>query len=284
MTLPARSPRATARPVAKSPHPTGFISCGWSIDQGCVLPTRRAIKTCSDRHLVGHRALYMRAISTIRMKIEELSQRVSAFLPEIFLIIGLPMVLFFVFAVPPFQVPDEYAHLLRADQLFYGDMIGTRLNDTSSGGYVETSYRLLYEAFETLGEPKDKIEKADTIPLRGIREFSSFPNTVRYGPLTYIPQVAALVIARAAGIKAIQAFYLARCFNGFAALVMAFLALRLAKRGRFLFFCILTMPMVFFLMGSVSQDALLIAGSAFFLAITSRVLSAKRPPSAATYV
>jgi uncharacterized membrane protein len=176
------------------------------------------------------------AVSTTRMKIEELSQRVSAFLPEIFLIIGLPMVLFFVFAVPPFQVPDEYAHLLRADQLSYGDMIGTRLNDTSSGGFVETSYRLLYEAFETPGDPKDKMEKAATIPLTGLREFSSFPNTVRYGPLTYIPQVAALVIARAAGLKALQAFYLARCFNGLAALVTAFLALRLAKRGRFLFF------------------------------------------------
>jgi uncharacterized membrane protein len=93
-----------------------------------------------------------------------------------------------------------------------------------------------------------------------------------------------LVIARAAGIKAIQAFYLARCFNGFAALVMAFLALRLAKRGCFLFFSILTMPMVLFLMGSVSQDALLIAGSALFLAITSQVFSAKRPPSTAAYV
>jgi uncharacterized membrane protein len=218
------------------------------------------------------------------MKIEELSQRVSAFLPEIFLIIGLPMVLFFIFAVPPFQVPDEYAHLLRADQLSYGDVIGTRLNDTSSGGFVETSYRLLYESFETPGARKDKIEKAGTIPLTGIREFSSFPNTVRYGPLAYIPQVAALVIARAAGIKAIQAFYLARCFNAFAALATAFLALRLAKRGRFLIFCTLTMPMALFLMGSVSQDALLITGSALFLAITSQVFSAKRPPSPATYV
>ena len=218
------------------------------------------------------------------MKIEELSQRVGAFLPEIFLIIGLPMVLFFVFAVPPFQVPDEYAHLLRADQLSYGDMIGTRLNDTSSGGYVETSYRLLYEAFETPGDPKEKIGKAAKIPLTGLREFSSFPNTVRYGPLTYIPQVAALVIARVAGIKAIQAFYLARCFNAFAALVTAFLALRLAKRGRFLFFCILTMPMTLFLIGSVSQDALLISGSALFLAITSSVFSTKRSPSPATYV
>ena len=83
-------------------------------------------------------------------------------------------------------------------------------------------------------------------------------------------------------MTALQSFYLARLFNGFAALAVGFLALHIATRGRFLIFTLLTMPMSFYLMGSLSQDALLLAGSALFWSIVSNNLSTGRIPNPST--
>ena len=95
----------------------------------------------------------------------------------------------------------------------------------------------------------------------------------------YAPQAAALALARIAKMTALQSFYLARFFNGFAALAVGFFAIHIATRGRFIIFTLLTMPTSFYLMGSLSQDALLLAGSALFWSIVSNNLSTGRIPS-----
>ena len=219
-------------------------------------------------------------LSAIHMTLEEPYRSLGFSLPRLFLIIALPMMIFFALFVPPFQVPDELPHLFRADQLSYGDIVGTRLDDTQSGGSIDKSYRLLFQVFEKEGRvSKEMFTEADQIPLTGEREFSSFAYTVLYGPFMYIPQALTLFMARKIEANALPAFYCARLFNGLIALLVGFMALRIAKQGRFLIFSVLTMPMTLSLTGSISQDALLLSGSALFLAIVSNVLSLGRTPT-----
>jgi len=209
--------------------------------------------------------------------LHNLPQRVNSWLAAIFLLIGIPAVIFFAIAVPPFQVPDELVHLFRADQISHGAIIGTRLDDKSSGGYVASSYRLLFQAVTTADSAR--FAEAYRIPLTNQLEFQNFSNTVQYGPAMYAPQATALALARIAKMTALQSFYLARFFNGFAALAVGFFAIHIATRGRFIIFTLLTMPTSFYLMGSLSQDALLLAGSALFWSIVSNNLSTGRIPS-----
>ena len=109
----------------------------------------------------------------------------NSWLAAIFLFIGIPAVIFFAIAVPPFQVPDELAHLFRADQISHGAIIGTRLDDKSSGGYVASSYRLLFQAVTAANSARSA--EAYRIPLTNQLEFQNFSNTVQYGPAMYAP-------------------------------------------------------------------------------------------------
>jgi len=200
--------------------------------------------------------------------------------PVLFLALGLPMVIFFSLAVPPLQVPDEENHLFRADQISRGELMGTRRGGEIGGAVSAPLARFV-----------DSIEASGKMALEGgassasdwtARTFESFPNTVQYGPAAYLPQALALALARWSGSSALTAFYWARILNGLMALGLATIALQIAQRGRLLFFCLLSMPMPLFLMASLSQDALLIAGSALFLALASRALSRSRPATAWT--
>lgn len=220
--------------------------------------------------------------------VQDLSEKFDRSLAKIFVLIGLPTVLFFVFFVPPFQVPDEYAQLLRADQISYGTMVGTRLDGTESGGYAASSYRLLAEIFPVqpaqTGSATARLAAASAVPLTNKREFFNFPNTVQYGPIAYAPQAAALALARVSGMSALVSFYLARLFSGVTALLVGFLALQTAGRGRYLIFSLLTMPTTLFFMGSLSQDGLLLTGAALFLSIVSNIVSKGRIPNLATHI
>ena len=222
---------------------------------------------------------------------------VDRLLPELFLLIALPMTLFFVLATPPFQVPDEFAHLFRADQISYGEIVGTKIDEQNSGGHIDTSFLTLSRMFlhtdafcqvlhpeRIKSSDRDLLSAASQIAFTGHREFVNCPNTITYGPFMYIPQAVALGIARLYGMKALNALYLARGFNGLAGVATGFLALRLAGRGRFVIFCLLTMPITLFLMGSVSQDSLLLSGSALVIAIASKTFATGQPPKLSTYI
>ena len=77
--------------------------------------------------------LSMIANTPTLISISHLAALADRFISNIFVIIALPMVLFFAMAVPPFEVPDEISHLFRADQISYGEILGTRVDEKNSG-------------------------------------------------------------------------------------------------------------------------------------------------------
>ncbi len=200
----------------------------------------------------------------------------------LFLAISLPALLAFAVLTPPFQQPDEAAHLFKAAHLSLGHAMGIKIEGhVDSGGYIDKSYRGLYEQLGKAAVPLRDIAQIEPIAISGELSFAGFPNTAQYGPFLYAPQAAALWLSRQLDLAALQSFYATRIVTGLVAILIGFTALRIAMRGQLILFFLLTMPMSLFLLGSISQDSLLISSSALFSALATRIIASRRPPTAA---
>jgi hypothetical protein len=67
-------------------------------------------------------------------------------------------------ATPPFQIPDETNHLLRADQIARGQLLGWRVDAMGGGGEVAPEIRqlssMIYQGLRAHGEAKTQIADA----------------------------------------------------------------------------------------------------------------------------
>jgi hypothetical protein len=193
-------------------------------------------------------------------------------------------VLFLACATPPFQVPDEPNHFLRADQVARGQWVGRRVDAMGGGGEVAPEIRRLAALYGPLPfHPQaktdpDQARAAAALRWSGAVATAGFGNTVNYGPLLYLPQALGIIAGRALGLTVVQTLMLSRIVNGFAAIATGACALWLCLRGRALAFTVLLLPMTLGQLGSVSQDALLITVSMLAVAVASRG-GAHPPPS-----
>src|SRR3954454_14625308 len=55
-------------------------------------------------------------------------------LPALFLLMAMPIVLFSALIVPTAEVPDEVSHIIRADSLLHGVLLGRRMPARDRGG------------------------------------------------------------------------------------------------------------------------------------------------------
>lgn len=200
------------------------------------------------------------------------ADRLEAALPGLYLLIALPMVLFFSLRATPLRlVPDEANHLKRIEQLTRLQLVGERQDAHRSGGSVDGAVVQLEAVLESYEQPASlALNQAAAIGWTGREEVASFPNTVQYGPFGYLPQTLSLATVRAMGLGPLDSVRMSRLFTGLCSLGFGFAALTIARRGRAVLFSLLTMPMSMFLAGSLSQDAVILPASLFLLAWISR--------------
>ena len=55
----------------------------------------------------------------------------------VYVVVALPLVIWFACWMPAFQNPDEWAHFSRADQISRGVFVGERFGTTASGGWTD---------------------------------------------------------------------------------------------------------------------------------------------------
>jgi hypothetical protein len=203
-----------------------------------------------------------------------------AFFPLAFAILALPLGLLLATVTPLGGVVDETAHAAKAESLSAGELFGHRGQSywydlsvhTTAGFDVDATFLTAHEVY-TLG----KVTAADVAQAmdrrwahQRIYVEAAFP--ARYFPVFYVPPALAIDAAKLAGASPYAAFRDARLANlaAFAALGMA--ALIIARRGRALLFCVLSLPMTLSLAGSINQDGVLIACSALAAAFLMRVV------------
>ena len=207
-------------------------------------------------------------------------------LPALFLLIALPTTSFLALAVPLGEVPDEPAHIDRAESLRHGEIIVGRkmfpdLGVPLAGGKIDPAPGLAGSTWTgSVPLPQKKLTAARVAQLDAIgwwnhRQFVAFPNTAVYMPLFYLPAAIGLAVGRAAGLTPHASDLLARALGAICFTLLGTLVLLAARRGRRLLFAGLTVPMTLWLAASVNEDGLMIAGYALAAALLTRASGAR---------
>jgi uncharacterized membrane protein len=200
------------------------------------------------------------------------------FLAWLFLLYALPMIVFLAVTIPPFQVTDEYAHALRADQVSRGKLISPRLGGDIDGALYAFG-RLYYTGMPFHSEVKHAPETARaaaTVRWAVPDHDENFQNTAQYGPVLYLPQAMAIWLGKLVGLNPVWTILGTRLVNGLVAALISFIAIRICRRGQALLFTTLLLPMTMSEFGSVSQDALIISLSLLVVALASRIIDEGR--------
>lgn len=196
-----------------------------------------------------------------------------------FLAAGLLYGLVFVFATPPFQVPDEPAHFYRAYAVSEGNPSARRAGE-DLGALLPASLEELGAAYkEELAfhserrVAPERIVRDLAVPLEPERRrFVDYRSSAQFTPVPYLPQAAGIAVARWLGAPALGLLYAARLANLLAGTALIALALRRMPSFPWLMTMLALTPMAIFLRGSASADTLTMA-AAFLLAGTAARLA-----------
>jgi hypothetical protein len=205
----------------------------------------------------------------------------------LFLLVAAPLMLFFALAVPVGQVPDEIAHILRADSVRLGTLIGYRAKVANPSGPDAPAVRgaairvdagLSDAAFviaantphDPLKMTSELLARWHAIPWANHRIERVAENVAPYAPLFYLPAAIAMGAAKLAGAPPASAILAARLANTACYLLLGAVALLLARSGRTVLLALLLLPMSLSLGASCNQDGLVIAVAALTVALLSR--------------
>lgn len=210
------------------------------------------------------------------MTLAKAEQAVERYLHWIYLAIALPSVVAFALIVPPFRVPDEQSHFIRAAHIAEGGFVESS-RDGLIGGYVDTGL-VQFKAVAFKSSPRSLTElesrRVRTMKWKHASRWLEI-GASRYFPGLYAPQALALLTGRALDLRLLTSFYLARIANAVVGVAIVCLAIALCRRGKLFLFAVGLMPMALFMTGSVSQDAGIIALSLLCAALMTRATNAK---------
>jgi hypothetical protein len=172
---------------------------------------------------------------------------------------------------PPFQSPDEFAHVQRAYLLSKGTVLLEAPEGMASGGMIDTglmSYMDAYNRYPFHPHKKvspDVVASAKSIGWSGTREFVYNPTAV-YFPLVYAPQAFGLAIGEALSLSVDTSYRLARFLALLTSLGLLLLAFRIFNPP-LIVLGLLIIPMSLFQISSASLDG--VANSAAILGISA---------------
>jgi uncharacterized membrane protein len=207
-------------------------------------------------------------------------------IPVVYLAIGLPVMAYLCFLIPPIQGRDEGRHFLRACQIADGGILAQiDANTGQAGGMLpvaeaefvrdkmSTDFLRREDLLPTIGERLKALDAASQsqAPLNE-RRFAAFAGATIYPPALYLPLVAGIRLAQVFSDKVYVWFYTARLLNGLTAVLLIFAALQIARTHQLLLVIPAVLPMSLLSISSISSDAQIVALSILFVALCIRFL------------
>lgn len=162
---------------------------------------------------------------------------------------------------PPFQAPDEYNHVARADMLSRGQLWLNSSNGLPSGGLVDKALFDYMDHFHGMDGRKEvkvsasQLTTASWIDWTGIEVRAAIPNLTYYFPAIYLPQAAGLWLGRQINLSVDMSYMLARASALTFSVAILALAFRLWKPSA-LTLVVVALPMSVFLFASAAIDGL----------------------------
>ena len=214
-------------------------------------------------------------------------------LPTIYLLCALLVTLLLAILTPPFFVPDEPNHSLRAMGIAHGHILAETTPQGVGGEADRNAYLAMLRTSSLTTDlvrrypiarsrPNGRISRGDMAALQQLPwahayEFHAFPNTAVYPPPLYLPQAAGWALAEHLDLTVVHGLILARICAAFAAILAGWLALRWTACSRPQIFLVLLLPTCLSLNASSSQDAVLFGAAALAAACLSHPLQQRRP-------
>ncbi|THD73147.1 MAG: DUF2142 domain-containing protein [Bradyrhizobium sp.] len=202
-----------------------------------------------------------------------------------FLLYGVLSTALLAIVMPPFQVPDEPAHFMRAAQIARGELIGMRFPTTAAdgspqmtaGGQLDSALVGTITPFTKSMPAHPEVRASRTMWEPAVRwsndlALCAFPNSVIYPPFFYAPSAIGILAGRAAGLSIVHTLIVSRMLTGSAAVVLGAIAIAISGGAAAWIFAILTLPMSLSLIASVSSDALCLGCGAMAAALLMRCL------------
>lgn len=180
-----------------------------------------------------------------------------------FVSIGLFFGILFLLVIPPFQVPDEAAHFLRAYQVSEGKIVAEK-RDNATGGLIPKSlldsvtiWNQIPFHPERKATNKQFFETFNISLKKREKLFWNFANTALYSPIPYLPQAIGIALGKVFYLSPIILMYLGRLTNLLISVYITFLAIKIAPAFKWVFFLLALTPMATFQRASLSADSLI---------------------------
>lgn len=179
---------------------------------------------------------------------------------------------------PPFQVPDEYNHVARAEMLGRGQLFLNSNDGQPSGGMVDTALFEYMDRFRGVGAKQEvklsttQLAAAGLIRWSGIEARYAAPNLAYYFPAIYAPQAAGLWLGRQLNASVATSYGVARAIALSACVAILAQAFSLWKPPA-LTLVIVALPMSVFLLASAAIDGLANALTVLLLSLFWRLRS-----------
>lgn len=170
---------------------------------------------------------------------------------------------------PAFEVPDEVGHYWRATAAAYGRVVVAQRVGLPRG------YRVIVWALTlTPDDPRvtpDRVRRARGVLLQNeLRDPT--PVAGLYSPATYIPEIMAAAVSRAAKVRPYFSFFAGRLATLLFVVAGIVVVCRAAPELRAHFETVALLPMALFLFGSWSADALTILAAFLTSALLLRAI------------
>lgn len=179
-----------------------------------------------------------------------------------FLILASVFGLLMVFIMPPLMVPDEAVHFYRAYQVGEGDIFSEN-RDGEVGGMVPQ----IPSVSEGTPGLFPRVPTTQLLSQRIDESFVAFPTSALYTPVSYVPQAVGINIGRVIYGSIGLMLTMGRIVNLACYIVLIYFAVRLAKKGKWVYVTIGLFPVAIQEAASISTDALNIGLCLLFIAL-----------------
>jgi len=166
-----------------------------------------------------------------------------------------------VFLMPFFMVPDESTHFYRAYQISNGGMV-SESNNIATGGMIPTGLRFYKSYADNVGLKNNQSPPlpygkyfADKINLKD-QTLVDFRSAAIYSPVGYIPQAVGLKVAQIIYPSFGVMMVLARLVNLAVYILLIGIAIRIAKKGKWVYVVLALFPVAIQQAASLSIDVM----------------------------
>lgn len=212
---------------------------------------------------------------------EETVLKVKSKIHYLFLILAIPVGIFWAYLIPPFQTPDETVHFYRAFEVAEGHMTSGHDENGGIGNYFSASIQEFVDKVrveELVFHPEVKLSREEMEEAKSIylseenQTFYSFPSSAIYSPIPYLPQALGIFIAKGLDWSVFNIQLTARVFNLITYALLTFFAIKIIPKLKTCLFLLALMPMSLHQAASVSGDALLFGVSFLLIAYVCRLI------------